>query len=440
MSRKITRRQMLGTAAAGTALCLSPGHLWAAGKSPNEKLNIAMVGCGGRALENWPGVSGENIVALCDADDRRAADMFQRYPKLPKFRDYRRMLDKIHAQIDAVVVSTPDHVHAPISLMAMRLGKHVYCEKPLCWSIEEARRMAEVAKQQKVATQMGTQGMSCAGSREAIALVRSGLLGEVRQMHGWSDRPLGFWPQGVDRPTATEPVPAGLDWDLWQGPAAVRPYNSAYMPFVWRGWKEYGTGPIGDMGIHNLAMVYMALGLGYPTSCEIVETSGLKQDTYPSWCKLRMEFPGHGTQPPLTFHWYDGGKKPPTELIGGHALANNGAIIVGTQGTLYSYEWTGANWFLFPKEKFAHVKRPTVERDPHFKKHYAEWIAACKGGPKPLCNFTDFASILTETMLIGCLAIKVGGAIQWDAATMRATNCPDAEQFIKRDYRKGWSI
>jgi predicted dehydrogenase len=439
-SPMLTRRTLLRTtAAAGAAICLPRMNLLAAGKSPNEKLNIAIVGCGGRGGENLPGVAGENIVALCDVNEHSAANAVRQFPKASKFQDYRKMLDAMQREIDAVVVSTPDHMHAPISLAAMRLGKHVYCEKPLTWSIEEARQMAEAATKYKVATQMGTQGMAEAGSRAGIEVLQSGVLGQVREMHGWSDRPVRFWPQGIDRPKETPPVPPGLNWDLWLGVAPERPYHPAYVPFKWRGWKDFGTGAIGDMGIHNLAMPFIGLNLGLPTSVEIVETSGLKQETFPAWSRLRFEFPQRGELAPLTLHWYDGGRLPARRLIGGRNVALNGAILVGEKGTLYSIEWTGGDWRLLPEEKFRGFQRPaqTVPRSPG---HHAEWIAACKGGRAALCNFADFAARITETMLLGNLALRTGRKIEWDAAGMQAKNCPEAGPLIRREYRKGWKF
>ena len=439
MSKQFTRREMLRrAAAAGAAACLCGSRPGLAGsKSPNEKLNLALIGCGGRAMENLAGLEDQNIVALCDVDEHRAAETFKRFPQAKKYHDFRKMLDQRRREIDAVVVSTPDHVHAPACMMAMRLGKHAYCEKPLCWSIEEARRMAETAKKYKVATQMGTQGMAEAGTRAGIEVVRSGVLGQVRELHSWSDRPI--WPQGIGRPKDTPPVPAHLKWDLWLGPAPERPYHPAYAPFTWRGWLDFGTGAIGDMGIHNAAMPFVALKLGYPKSVEVVESSGTNHETFPSWAILRYEFPQRGDLAPLTFYWYDGGKKPSRDLLGGQEPAKNGAILVGERGTMYSIEWTGGDWVLLPKDKFRDYQRPqpTVPRSPG---HYREWIEACKGGPAAFCNFVDFGATVTETMLLGNLALRIGRKIEWNAQNMRAAGCPEADQFIRRKYRKGWEI
>ena len=441
MSRPISRREMLRKVTRFGAGAWLAGNLGFSAESrpPGEKLNIAIVGCGGQGGENLKHVAGENIVALCDVDERSAGGAFQQFPDARKYRDFRKMLDEMHKQIDAVVVSTPDLMHAPISLAAMNLGKHVYCEKPLTWSPEEARLMAKTAKERKVATQMGTQGMAQDLSRAGIEVISSGVLGEVTEMHVWTDRAEGWWPQGVDRPRETPPVPRELDWDLWLGVAPERPYHPDYCPFRWRGWKEFGTGAVGDMGIHNAAMPYVALKLGRPKSAEILEVSGLKSETFPAWSKLRLEFPASRDRGQVTFYWYDGGKRPPADLIFGGEVAKNGAIVVGKKGTLYSIEWTGADWRLLPEEKFKGFKLPaqTVPRAPG-ESHHQEWIRACKGGPQAFCNFVDFAAPLTETMLVGNLALRTGKRIEWNAEEMRARGCPEADPFIRREYRKGW--
>ncbi len=442
MSRQFDRREMLRNmiAAGAGAWLAGRGRVRARAASPNEKLNIAIVGCAGRGGANLDGVKGENIVALCDVDESRLNAAAAKFRGAKIYRDYRKMFDAVHGGIDAVVVSTPDHAHALPSLTAMRLGKHVYCEKPLTWSIEEARLMAATARQYKVATQMGTQGLANDDSRTAIEVIRSGVLGEVRELHVWTDRATTWWPQGIDRPTDRPPTPKTLDWDLWLGGAPERPYHPAYVPFVWRGWKDFGTGPIGDMGIHNAAVPLAALRLGPPESVKIVETSGLKSETFPKWAKLRCQFPARDGHKPVALYWYDGGQKPPESLIGGK-LAGNGAIVVGSQGTLYSAEWTGGLWRLFPEEKFRDFKRPgpTLPRAPK-QDHYLEWIQACKGGRPSFCNFADFAAPLTEVMLVGALALRIGKDLHWNAEKMQAEGCPEAAPLIRREYRKGWRV
>jgi predicted dehydrogenase len=405
---------------------------------PNDRLNLAIVGCGAQGAENLERVSGENIVALCDVDDTRAAEALARYPKAKHFHDYRKMLDSLHQQIDAVVVSVPDHMHAPVSVAAMELGKHVYCEKPLTWSIDEARRMASLAGRKKLATQMGTQGMAQDRARTGIEIIRSGVLGDVRELHVWTDRPTGWWPQGIDRPREESRVPAGLDWNLWLGVAPARPFHPAYCPFSWRGWKDFGTGAVGDMGVHNAAMPFAALQPGAPTSAEIIETSGLKAETFPAWSRLKLEFGGAGGSS-MTMYWYDGGQKPSPDLVGGTKLAGNGAIVVGTKGTLSSVEWTGGDWTLLPSDRFRDFKppRPSQPRAPG-QSHHQEWLAACRGGPPAFCRFDGFASQLTETILVANLALRTGRKILWNAEAMEARGYPEASPLIKREYRAAW--
>lgn len=432
----ITRRTLL---AAGPAIWLGRRT------APVERLSVAAVGCSGRGSENLKGLAAlpqVNLVAFCDVDANALERGLKFNPSARSFRDWRKMFDQIHKEIDAVVVSTPDHMHAPVSLAAMRLGKHVYCEKPLTWSLEEARLMAETARRRKVATQMGTQGMAMDGTRAGIEMIRSGVLGEIRELHVWTDRAgKRWWPQGIDCPAEIHPVPATLDWDLWLGVAPERPYHRIYHPFRWRGWKDFGTGAVGDMGIHNAAMVLTALRLGPPRSAEILETSGLKKETFPAWSRLRVEFPGPGGHGTIPMYWYDGGQKPSPDLIGGKAVAENGAIAVGSKGTLYSIEWTGANWKLLPEDKFAGHPRPepSLPRAPQ-EDHYREWVRACTGGPPAFCDFPDFASPLTETMLVANLALRTGKKISWDAAALKAPGCPEAEPAIRREYRRGWSL
>lgn len=442
--RNMNRRSFLKrSAAAGSvaaAMALGASPIGAETPPAGEKLNIAFIGSGGQAGFSLKALADQNIVALCDVDDRRATPAYRAHPKARKFRDYRKMLDKMDKQIDAVVVATPDHTHAPASIRAMRMGKHVYCEKPLTWSIGEARLMAEAARKYKVATQMGTQGMAQNLSRTGVEVVRSGVIGPVREMHVWTDRAGKLWPQGIARPAATPPTPKTLAWDLWLGGAPARPYHPIYAPFKWRGWKDFGTGAIGDMGIHNAAMVWMGLKLGVPTIAEPVEMSPLADETFPAWSILRLEFAARGSQPPMTMYWYDGGKKPSNKLIGGrHKVVSNGAILVGEKGTLYSSGWTGAAWNLLPREKFPNYEPPKPSL-PRTTSHHADWLRACNGGHASLCNFIDFAAPLTEVMLVGCLAQRIGRKIEWDAANMKVKGCPEADKFINREYRKGWEI
>ena len=441
MPQTLNRRQALrrlGAMGVG-ALGLVQPVTSARARAPEEKLNLAVVGCGGQGLENLRQVAGENIVALCDVDDRRAAEAFKLHPKARRFRDYRKMLDALGRQIDAVVVSTPDHMHAPVSLAAMERGKHVYCEKPLTWAVGEARQMATLARDKGLATQMGTQGMAQDKSRTGIEVIRSGVLGKVTELHVWTDRAGEWWPQGIDRPRDKPGVPEGLDWDLWLGVASDRPYNPAYCPFVWRGWKDFGTGAVGDMGIHNAAMPFAALQLGAPAAAEVIKAAELKAETFPAWSTLKVGFAARDGRGPVTLYWYDGGKRPPADLTRGRKLAANGAIVVGTKGTLSSVEWTGGDWALLPEGPFRDYRAPerSLPRAPR-ESHHQEWLAACRGGPAAFCRFDGFASQLTEAMLVANLALRLGRKITWDAEKMEVPGCREATPFIKRAYRTGW--
>ena len=439
MNRRRNRRQFLQQSAAASL------GFWASGialgqdsKSPNEKLNIAVVGCGGQGGGNLGGVSGENIVALCDVDEERAKNAFAKYESVKKFADYRKMLDEMGKQIDAVVVSTPDHMHAPISLAAMKLGKHVYCEKPLTWSVWEAREMRKVAAEKKVATQMGNQGTSGGGFRQNVEVIQGGALGNVKEVHVWSNRPI--WAQGMTERPPMQEAPKTLNWDLWLGVAEERPYNRAYCPFSWRGWWDYGTGALGDMACHTANLPFMALKLGYPTAIE-AEVSGISKESPPKWSIIKFDFPARGELPPVKFTWYDGGKKPSDEVLkvlGDTKIPGSGCLIVGDKGALFTSSDYGQDRKLLPGDKFADYKapEPTLARSPG---HHREWILACKGGKLAMSNF-DYAAFLTETILLGNVAMRVGKRIDWDGPNMKSPNCPEAEQFVKREYRKGWSV
>ena len=432
------------TASMGLALggCTHVGSQRGRRISPNEKLNIGFIGAGGRATDNIRALEGENIVALCDVDQKNAAASFSRYPNAKRYRDFRKMLEA-EKSLDAVVVSTPDHIHAIAAITAMQHGKHVYCEKPLAHSIYEARRMRLVAAEMGVVTQMGQQGHAMEGSRRAVEVIRSGAIGEVRELHVWTDRPADWWPQGMERPTDTAPVPETLDWDLWLGPAPWRPYNPAYLPFKWRGIWDFGTGAIGDMGVHNLDTAYWALELGLPTSARIVDSSGATKDSPPKWSILELSFPSGKRHGPLKLTWYDGKKLPPQELFQDEARTGNGSLVIGSKGTLYTRDWHGGSnpkdmFLLLPKGKFEGYvpPQPTLPRTPE---HHIEWVRACKGGPKAQSSFA-YASVLTEALLVGMLALRTGKEIEWDAKNMRATNCPQADQFIHPQFRSGWEI
>jgi predicted dehydrogenase len=430
-ARKTTRREFLKqTLTAGMGLLFLKSG-FGKGQSPNDKLNIAIIGTGGRGWDNLMAVSSEHIVALCDVDLERLAPAAQAFPKAALYVDYRRMLER-QRNIDAVVISTPDHHHALPALIALQLGKHVYCEKPLVHSVWEARAVREAARRAKVATQMGNQAHASDNLRRAVEIVRSGVIGAIREVHCWTDRPI--WPQGIDRPTETPPIPSTLFWDLWLGPAPARPYHPAYHPFAWRGWWDFGTGALGDMGCHIIDTAYWALELGLPVSVE-AEGEPRHPETGPKWSIVQYEFPARKGMPPVRLIWYDGGRKPRNELVEGKPLAPNGTLFVGEKGVIYFPH--ADRCFLFPQAKFADFQppAPSIPRSP--AGHHAEWIQACKTGSPTFSHF-EYAATLTEAVLLGNVAFRVGQKIFYDAQQGRVTNVPEAERYVRPPYRKGW--
>ena len=411
--------------------------------SPDRRLNIGIVGAGGRGFSNLMGVQSENIVALCDVDDERAKIAYEKFPAARRYRDFRDMLAR-EKSLDAVVVSTPDHNHAIVAIAAMKRGLHVYCEKPLAHSIYEARMMARVAKETGVVTQMGQQGHAMEGSRQAVEVVRSGGIGEVAELHVWTDRPAGWWPQGVARPAETPSIPATLDWNQWLGPAPYRPYHPDYVPFKWRGRWDFGTGPIGDMGVHNLDTAFWALDLGIPTSAEVIDSGPQTEDCPPLWSVMELEYPARGIRPPVKVIFYDGKKLPPEALFHGEEITSNGSLMIGSKGTLYTRTWHGGGenegdmFALLPKAAFKDYQVP-VPFLPRAENHHLEWINACKGGPAAQSDF-GYAAKLTEGLLLGFLALRTGKRIEWNPNTMSAVGVPEAAAYVKPTFRKGWEI
>jgi predicted dehydrogenase len=434
---RVNRRRFLqGCAAASVGYWIGISQHATRAEPANEKLHIAVIGCGNRGAANIRAVSSQNIVALCDVDERSAAQAFNEFPKAKKYFDFRRMFDELHQQIDAVVVSTPDHTHAPASVLAMKLGKHVYCEKPLCHSIFEARVMAETAGKMKVATQMGNQHHW--GYRRVVEIVRSGVLGTIREVHAWSDRKFS----GGERPQDKPPVPSHLHWDEWLGPAPERPYHPAYHPFRWRGWWDFGTGSLGDMGCHILDAAVWALALDKALSIT-VETEGppVHPESTPPWLIVRYTFPARGDLPSISLTWYDGGKLPPPEVTSNLKLPSNGSLFVGEKGKLLVPH--GGQPSFLPEglaDDFRSVAAKVAIPAPT-EGHHGEWLQACKSGQIPGSHF-GYAARLTEIVLLGNVAYRVGPGrkIEWDVATMRAKNCSEAERFVRREYRRGWSL
>ena len=465
--KKINRRQFLsGTAAALGAFTIVPRYvLGGRGYTPpSEKLNVAGIGIGGVGKGNLARAAGlkkdktgefkiedadgENIVALCDVDEEYAGKVFERHPGAKKYRDYRRMLEK-QRDIDAVIIATPDHTHAVIAMMAMEMGKHVYLQKPLTHSVYEARKLTEAARRYKVATQMGNQGHSGEGIRLIKEWIRDGAIGPVREVHCWTNRPVGWWPQGVSRPEETSPVPSTLDWDLWLGPAPFRPYNPIYLPFKWRGRWDFGTGVLGDMGCHIMDVPFWALELGYPISVEASSTNAIcsediKSESAPLASIVRYRFPARSGMPAVKLNWYDGGLMParPGELEEGRRMGNKdgGCLFIGDKGKIMCGCY-GKSPRLIPEAKMEEYKKrlPKKSIGRIVGSHEEDWIRACKGDKEACSNF-DYAGPLTEAVLVGNIAIRSGKKLDWDGENMKVTNVDEANKYINRPYREGWSL
>lgn len=442
----LSRRQFLTrTALAAAAFQVVPGSVLGlnGATAPSERLNIAGIGIGGQGGADLGQMESENIVALCDVDWSHAAGIFKKYPKASQHKDFRKMLDE-EKGIDAVVVGTPDHLHAFASMAAIKLGKHVYCEKPLTHSVWEARQLAKAAREHKVATQMGNQGQASEETRRLCELVWAGVVGPIREAHIWTDRPSNglfneYWAQGVARPKEAMPVPPTLDWDLWLGPAPFRPYHSAYLPFRWRGWWDFGTGALGDIGCHAFDPVFRALKLGPPLSIQASSTR-VNEETYPQGSMVTYQFPARGNMPPVKLTWYDGGLRPPRpgELEDDQLMGDNGRLLVGDNGKILGNKIIPEN----TRQALAEVPK-TIPRSIG---HYKEWIEACKGGQPGGSNF-DWAGPLAETVLLGNVALRVQlrkeltrRKLLWDSETFRFPNCDEANQFLRREYREGWSL
>jgi len=464
----MTRRQFLYYSVLATAGAATlPGHAKGSARvlGAGDKLRIGCVGTSGKGDSDIRLCGGEQIVAVCDVDQSKAAKILQRFPNAKFYFDWREMLEKEDKNIDAVTVSTPDHLHACVASAAMKLGKHVYCQKPLTQTVYEARYLRSLAKEQGVITQMGNQGSSEDGLRRAVEIVHAGLIGPVKQIHVWTNRPI--WPQGIRRPAGQDPVPPNFKWDLWLGPAPQRPFKQGvYHPFKWRGWFDFGTGALGDMACHTANMPFRAAKLGYPRLVELVDHSELNPDTYPNSSKIRFVFPPREELPETEFLWYDGNPddttshplRPPGEVTKDiknllDKLPTSGSLLIGEKGQIFSPNDYGARFFIKLNDEKEFVDGTTHEAakavpltlprnnlspDTDARQHL-EWIAACKGGPTPYSNF-DIAAYLTEIILLGCVALRVGKKLEWDGPGMQATNAPEAAQFVKRTYREGFAL
>jgi len=460
----ISRRALLGSTAVA-AMAVVPRHvLGGEGHvAPSQKTTLAAIGVGGQGLQNteiflqFPEVQ---VTAVCDVNRdgdtylsanwamcrekrragrepvRRVVDEFYakqkssgQYKGCKAYVDFRELLAKEDA--DAVMIATPDHTHAVITMAAIKRGKHVYCEKPLTYSVEEARRVAEAAKKAKVATQLGNQGQALQEARLVCEMIWDGAIGPVREVQAWSGARFWPWPTWDGRPTETPPVPDGLDWDLWIGPAPMRPYHPAYCPWTWRNWWDFGTGLLGDLGCHKLSTTFKALKLGHPTSIEASSTK-VNAETYPLGVIARYEFPARGDMPPVTLTWYDGGLKPalPKDLEPGRGMDD--MIYIGEKGTLMGHR-------LIPESRMKAYGRPP-KKLPRSVGHHKEWIDACRGGPPAGSNFVDHGGLLSEVCMLGNVALRAEKKILWDGPNLKITNDESANRFLRREYREGWTL
>ncbi len=454
MKTHLSRRAFLATAAAATAVTILPRGFGRVG--PNSRTTLACIGCGGQGtinLMNFLAFDEIEVVAVCDVNRegggyiswnwgqgkesqvcgrepaRRAVDEHYKKRGCRAYADYRELLEK--EDVDAVMIATPDHSHAVITMAALRKKKHVYCEKPLTWSVAEARAVAEEARRAGVATQLGNQGQATEEAYVVREMIADGAIGPVHEIQvGWGAR---FWhyPSLQNRPSDTPPVPEGLDWDLWLGPAAERPYHPEYHPWTWRNWWEFGTGLLGDMGCHLLSTAWKALDLRHPISVEASSTA-MYPELYPLGVIAHFEFPARGPHPPLKLSWYDGGLLPPSPPEIHPNRRGNGVIYVGEKGKIFGHR-------IIPESKMKAYGKPprTLPRSPG---HYKEFVDACRGGPPPGANFVDHAGVLTETLLLGNVALRAGKKLLWDGPNMRVTNDEAANDLLRRNYRKWWSL
>ena len=470
MARKVTRRRALKIGTAGTLGYLFAGPAVSVRRAfgANEKIRVAGIGIGGKGSSDIEQASKVmEVVALCDIDEGRLNLRAATWPSAKKFFDYRKLFDEAVKEFDAVTVSTADHSHAPAAVLAMRAGKHVYCQKPLTHTVWEARLMREVAAKEKVCTQMGNQGSALNGLRRAVELVQAGTIGAIREAHVWTNRPAHYWKQSPDivsRPKEA-PVPKGVHWEEFIGPAPMRPYavafapRPAYHPHDWRGYWDFGTGALGDMACHTANMAFRALKLEAPIGVT-AEAAEINPETFPAWAHIQYSFAARGDSPACVLHWYEGkrdGKTvlPPEELLAkllmkGEKLSDSGSILVGDKGVLFSPNDYGARFRLTPDKEFTGIQTAKPEKlpegvdserenDQQMKK---EWAEAIKAG-KPAMAYSNFeiAGRLTETMLLGNIAVRFAGKkLEWDAAKLKFTNSADASKLVSKEYRKGWDF
>jgi predicted dehydrogenase len=447
----ISRRQFVSSSTLGAfSFHFIPSRLMGR-DAPSNKLNLAAVGVGGMGAGNLSACENENIIALCDVDNDYAAKTFQKYPKAKIYKDYRVMLDR-EKDIEAVIVATPDHTHAVITMAAMQAGKHVYCQKPLTHTVYEARKITEAARRYKVQTQMGNQGHSYEHIRLLKEWLEDGVIGDVTEVYGWTDRPVGGDPWSTfavqAKPTDTPPVPPGLDWDLWLGPVPYRPYHPDYHPLKWRAWLDFGTGALGDMGCHILDPPFWALDLGAPESVEATSTHWepeVSSQTFPRAAIVRYRFPARGTKPPVALTWFDGRLMPPIpeELEEGRTLPSSGAVIIGTRGKLLHGSPGAEGLRVIPESRMREYKRPAKTIPRVSEGHEGDWLRACKEGVggRPASSDFEYGGALTEMVLLGMIAIRVKDQrLQWDGRNLRFTNNEKANELLHIPYREGWKL
>lgn len=434
MQSALSRRQFLrNVSVAGLAAPFLASGILVRGASPNEKLDIGVIGVANQGHYDLTNVAHENIVALCDIDDNYLKAASEKYPQAQTYNDFRRMLEQ--KGIDAVVVAIPDHCHAVATIGALRSGRHVYCEKPLAHTISEARIVTETARKEKRVTQLGTQIHAGNNYRRVVELVQRGAVGSIKEVHVWVNSTFG----GMELPKETPPVPDNIHYDLWLGPVEPRPYSPQWVPFKWRNWWAFGGGSLADFGCHYMDLPFWALDLKFPLSAEVVDGPAVHPESVPPWLIVRYEFPDRGAKPPVRLTWYHGGKQPAllSEIVSEDYIGRwkSAVLFVGEKGMLLA-DYNRHQ--LLPEKDFSGFTPPK----PFIKNsvgHHKEWTQACKNGGKTTCNF-DYSGPLTETALLGNVAFRTGKKLQWDPVQLRAPNCPEAEQYIQHKYRAGWSI
>lgn len=437
MSNSISRRDVLKGATIGAiGLGLAGVHSEASQskRSKSDRLRIGIIGVGGKG---WSGMEQAaqhgDIVALCDVNAKDRAKGMEEYPRASTFDDYRIMLETLHNQMDAVIISTPDHHHAPASAMAMRYGLHCYTEKPLTRTIWESRQLQRIARESKVATQMGNQSTSYSPMRRAAAHLRAGTFGAVKEVHLWTDRAAGWWGQGVERPDA-QLAPKHIDFKLWLGPRPLRAYSDKYVPFAWRGWWDFGTGALGDMGCHIFNMSFMGLDLRDPISVQ-AKTSGHNRDSFPAWSIVDYEFAANKNRGPVKLTWHDGGKRPDPALCPGETYGGNGSIVVCEKGTIYAPDESNNTFRLIGGGTIPDIQ---IDESPG---HMAEFARAAMGGVPAVSNIPFYSGPLTETVLLGNLAIWADGPkLEWDAKKMKVKGTDEFDSLIKPAFEPGWAV